>query len=394
MQSKTNMLCIMIIAGFFSRFCYCSAESDSLSKLKDVLNNHEHNFKSIFTFRAEVKAMKEKIYDVGTVKYWNREIIWFDRGSVCRKVTDGNYYGNSPEGLVLEVDDRGGRYQARRSPVNSMSIFTKESEAWYDGSTRAVVNHTESKKIARDSNYLLRYQSVFGKSLKEMLLKCYEEGKVTIQSESLDGEDCLKLRWEFPNHGGGSAWLVPSKGHCIKKLQTEFDGKIYNEYSTTLMEYKPGFWWFKDVTVKEDWGGGKLVTKEKIEVESVEFNQPIDPAVFTLKSLPPGTVINDRISGIKYVVSDGRYALDALDSAFESLQTNMDVNSVVGENDGTDEAESKVHEVNTADGVMGRSAEKGEENKPTRYSVMIVGSILVVLIMAGLIGWRKIRHGK
>ncbi len=46
------------------------------------------------------------------------------------------------------------------------------------------------------------------------------------------------------------------------------------------------------------------MTNEKIEVESVEFNQPIDPAVFTLRSLPPGTVIDNRILGLKYVVSE------------------------------------------------------------------------------------------
>ncbi len=234
MRSKTNLLYMMIVAVFLGSFCYDSSKSDSLPDFKDLLNNYENNFKSAMTFRAEVKSTKKSIYDIGTVEYWTKESIWYDRGSLCCKITDGDYFNNSPKGLVLEEDDRGGRYFTGIIVVNSMSIFTEESQAWYDGSKFATVNYFENTTVAINSNYLLRYQSVFGKSLKEMLLKCYEEGKVTVQSENLDGEACVKLQWEFPNQGGGTVWLVPSKGHCIKKLQTQFKGEILNEYSKLL----------------------------------------------------------------------------------------------------------------------------------------------------------------
>lgn len=90
-------------------------------------------------------------------------------------------------------------------------------------------------------------------------------------------------------------WVVPSKGYCIKKVQCG----SRREYTTTLKEYSPGLWWFHTVQARAVSGSETIVSR--LSVNSLTFNEPIDPDVFTvwgLDDVTPQTKVTDEMQGM------------------------------------------------------------------------------------------------
>jgi hypothetical protein len=161
------------------------------------------------------------------------------------------------------------------------------------------------EKQIREHNPIFAYQMFLHHPIQEKVLESAEQGYYfTARPDRVADDDCILLSCDYDGESVLNFWLVPSKGYCVKKMQNIWKGKVYHEYETTLKEYTPGHWWFDSVRAR-NWKGKEEEPYEDIHltVESLKFNEPIDPKAFTIAGtgIPPGTKIADRISNLNYV---------------------------------------------------------------------------------------------
>jgi len=132
------------------------------------------------------------------------------------------------------------------------------------------------------TNDLLKYQSARSATLKENILASARNGYYfTARGDTVDGDDCILLTCDYTKTGSTlKIWIVPSKGYCIKKMQDGSKSKVDNEYTTILREYSPGMWWFDSVQARRNTGKETVVSK--LSVDSLTFNELVDPEIFTV----------------------------------------------------------------------------------------------------------------
>lgn len=199
------------------------------------------------------------------------------------------------------------RKYARALRVGQVDIDSGESNIDYIPSSNMVFvrpprwsNHYKIR-----TNDLLKYQSARGATLKENILASARNGYYfTATSETVDGDDCVLLTCDYTNREITlKIWVVRSKGYCIKKIQDIFKGEINDEYTTTLKEYSPGMWWFDSVQARRTTGKETVVCR--LSVDSLTFNEPIDPEIFTVWGIDISseTKIWDEMQGTMHTLA-------------------------------------------------------------------------------------------
>ncbi len=203
-----------------------------------------------------------------------------------RVIYDGDHFRKDQ----LETRFRGAdeyRKYAGALRVGQVDIDSAESNIDYIPSNNMVFIRPPrwSDRYKIRGNDLMRYQSARRATLKENILASARNGYYfTARSETVDGDDCVLLTCDYTNPESTlKIWIVPSKGYCIKKMQDGSKSKVDDEYTTILKEYSPGIWWFDTVQVKKASGRETIVSD--LSVDSLTFNEPIDPNIFTVWGL-------------------------------------------------------------------------------------------------------------
>ncbi len=279
-------------------------ESVKLSEqLRNIIERNQANWDSVKTMQGIVRIeMKTDYGDQGISHIIETEKFWFDGNRQRSDILNNEQVGR--EG-PLEREDSGGRKAIVTGRDKGMiEIKTGQSTIWYIPRI-SNVNIFPSKEDAtrlRRENKLLGYQSINGTALKKAVLDIAKNGlDCTVTNETIDKDECLLLEYNLSNERVWKIWVVPSKGHCIKKMQSMSKGLLYSEFITTLKEYPPGIWWLDSVKSRDSLGG-RLNYEENVFVDSLTFNEPIDPNIFTLAgtNIPHGTRVHDRITGKSY----------------------------------------------------------------------------------------------
>ena len=236
--------------------------------------------------------------------------FWYDRSHSRTDLLESKFIGKETDPLLLKYESTGGTAHISPRAIGYTEIKSIESKMKYLPSIPRIFiipQKEEARRNIRPPFQFMYYQTVEGDTLKEDALRLAKlDQYFTVKNETADGDDCLLL--EHYNVGYGVTtkfWIVPSKGYCIKKMQLVQKGIVRKGYTTTLKEYLPGIWWFDSVKAIR-LGGPEGINPDKnveLSVKSLTLNEPIDPKTFTLAdtNIPPGTEVQDDISGQRYV---------------------------------------------------------------------------------------------
>ena len=307
----------MLIVVFLCMADSLQAEKESSKKLEKLspeviaaMEGNQKTIDSIHTFQALITRRSTHDYgEKGSRQLIEKLKIWYDGNNYRKDVLESKFVGKETEPLSLGEVEGGGHSYFKPPPVGDVEIVSTKSRIYYYPPTEYIGIHSikerdKSEKIR--SNIVLMYQSSMGHSLKEQILRSVDFGYYyAAMKEKIDEEDCILLACEFPESKMGSkVWVVPSKGHCIKKIQSINKDKVSREYTTTLKKYPPGIWWFESVKVGKS-RRGDVIRCSEISVNSITFNKPIDPEIFTVWAIDvtPKTKVHDKIQGITYTLA-------------------------------------------------------------------------------------------
>jgi hypothetical protein len=267
---------------------------DSGKLSRDALSAMEGNQATLDSIRTmQATLTKSSSHSFSGKKGYNLE-------ERHRIVCDGDHFRKDQ----LETWFRGAdeyRGYEKALPIGQVDIDSAQSNIdYFPPNSRVFVRPpkwSESYKIR--TNDLMKYQSARGATLKENVLASAKNGfYFTATKETVDGEDCVLLTCDYTHPESTlKIWVVPSKGYCIKKMQDGSKGKIDDEYTTTLKEYSPGTWWFGTVKATKSTGLETVVCR--LSLDSLIFNAPLDPDVFTVWGLDitSRTTITDEMQG-------------------------------------------------------------------------------------------------
>lgn len=199
-------------------------------------------------------------------------------------------------------------YENYGSEVGTIDIDSVESNIDYIPSNDNIfIRHPKwSNSYKIRNNPVLEFQSIRGGTLQENILTSAKNGYYfTAKDDKVDGEKSVLLTCDYTNPPSTlRIWVIPSKGFCIKKVEDGSKGKIDYEYTTTLKKYPPGIWWFKTVKVGK-FRQGNVIQGSEISVNSIEFNKPVDPEIFTVwgMDLTAKTKVYDEIQNTTYTLA-------------------------------------------------------------------------------------------
>ena len=299
---------LITMLSVFLLICYTKNFGSELPpEVLTAIRENQKTIDSVKTFHATTKRTDQITREQGKRTLFVVQEVWYDGSHFRIDVKDSKFIGKDTTDLVLEESPDGGVKVFAPPPIRSWEIRLKESRLAFHGGDRVnIYPYQWDKENIVSQCPILRFSMFRFTTLQEQVLRNKRQGYIwSAQSDSLDGEECILLSCSYPDYNqSAKAWVVPSKGYCIKKRQSTNQGTVAFEYETTLKEYSPGFWWF-DRAVQKRRKTGEKEPFETIElsIEKIEFNKPLDPKVFTIAgtNIPEGTRITDRISGRDYV---------------------------------------------------------------------------------------------
>lgn len=278
------------------------------NEIRNIVDRNQANFDSVNSIQGRIDTRTTVSYgDKGSRVREHIEEIWCDGGHFRSDTLEDKFTGQETEPLLIDRDSDGREIFLGTRPAGHVHIESIESGLEYfpdAGSVTIRPSMWDSDK--RNMNKLLHYQSYWGDTLKEIIMKMAQRGSYfTVRSEKMGTDECLLLENDYSDAKTGfRIWVVPSKGYCIRRLQSFYRGRITQEYTTTLREYLPGIWWFNSVrsriaAVKQAGRPEKIV---ELSVSSLQLNEPINPKTFTLEgtNIPHGTKVRDNITGRRY----------------------------------------------------------------------------------------------
>jgi hypothetical protein len=278
-------------------------------EMRNIVDRNQKSFDSLRWMHGTVRIVSTNSYkDKGSRVKEQTEAIWYDGSHSRTDILESKFVGKETDPLLLEEDSRGGRRTYMPQPIGYIKIESIESKMHYHPGIQTVFISSpeqDARRYLRSIN-LLHYQTMTGRTLKEVVLRCAEKDYYfTVKSETIEGDDCLLLEHYNANYDiTRKIWIVPTKGHCIKKMQLLQKGIVHEEYTTTLKEHLPGIWWFDSVNAKTRGDRTGIIPDRNIElsVKSLTLNQPIDRKTFTLAgtNIPRGTKVLDDTSGKRY----------------------------------------------------------------------------------------------
>ncbi len=298
--------------------------SDLLKKLNpEVIAAMEGNQKtidSIQTLQAVITLNSTHDYGEKGYRQMTQKLrIWYDGNNTRKDVLESRFTGKDTEPLSLGQVEGEGQAYFEPPPVGDVEIQTSKSHIYYIPPTEYVGIYSSEKDKSEIlwSNNITNYQSVIGHSLKEKILQSASLGYYfTTTSEKIGEDDCVLLSCDYSDvQMVLKIWVVPSKGYCIKKLQSIYKEKVANEYTTTLKKYSPNIWWFDTVKVGES-RQGDVITSSEISVNSLILNEPLHPDIFTVWGIDvtPNTKVHDEIQGTTYTLAVDKTEIQQADN--------------------------------------------------------------------------------
>jgi len=303
-------------------------------EMRNIIDSNQKNFDSVRLIHGTIKIVSTNSYkDKGSRVKEQTEEIWYDGSHSRMDILESKFVGKETDPLLLEEDNRGGKTTFEPVPIGYTEIESIESKMLYHPNVQTVdilPPEQDAGRYLRSIN-LMNYQTITGRTLREVVLRCAENYLYfTVKSETADEDDCLLLECYNSKYDiTRKIWIVPSKGYCIKKMQLLQKGIVHDEYTTTLKEYLPGLWWFDSVKAYTR-GDSTGTTSDKtweLSVKSLTLNEPINQKTFTLAgtNIPPGTKVRDHISGLRYVYGIGyELAQEDVDLALDALKNSQD----------------------------------------------------------------------
>jgi len=304
---KTMVYLITVLSAFFFICDTRSLGSELSPEVLTAIRENQKTIDSVKTFHATTKRTDHITREQGKRALFVVQEVWYDGSHYRIDVKDSKFIGKDTTDLVLEKSPYGGKKVFAPPPIRSLEIRSKGSRLNFNaGSWIYIRPYQWDKENIVSQCPILRFNMFRFTTLREQVLRNKQQGYIwTAQPDSLNGEECILLSCSYPDYNqSAQAWIVPAKGHCIMKRQSTSDGTVTFEYETTLKQYSPGLWWFGSVVQKRRKPGEKDPFETiELTIEKIEFNEPIDPEVFTIAGtdIPKGTRIRDRISGRDYV---------------------------------------------------------------------------------------------
>jgi len=116
--------------------------------------------------------------------------------------------------------------------------------------------------------------------------------------ESLSGVACKKITFSgFEDRGDVSYWIAPDKGCSVVRMEGDW-GKgtpgNYRSITDLVVEpYKNTGIWFPAEAEYQRIKGGQVTIHERLKVEALSFNEPLDETIFTpiAMNVPAGTAV-------------------------------------------------------------------------------------------------------
>lgn len=132
----------------------------------------------------------------------------------------------------------------------------------------------------------------------DLLLTRPDRKSTSTREDSIGGEPVQRVEYERKDGCWLRAWISPAKNYSV--LRMEIADKREDGQWLTSIECRPkahddGAVWFPESVTARKHRNGELMEEEIVTIRSAAFNQPVDPALFTLERLgmPPGNMIQD-----------------------------------------------------------------------------------------------------
>ena len=126
-----------------------------------------------------------------------------------------------------------------------------------------------------------------------------ERSNLSMVDETLEGIPCKKICFVIlnakKNPVKNSFWIAPEMGYSV--IQNESSRDRFRSYTKLVVkEYRNTGLWFPVSSISEALDDGKRLTYEKLTIDVLSLNEPLDAKYFTIGNLNvlPGT----RVTGI------------------------------------------------------------------------------------------------
>lgn len=278
-----------------------------------IVEGNQTTLECVKTMQARIKTVStESFGPKGSRQLMTVQRIQFDGTHLRKDMLQSKFIGKETEPLLVEhkEGDEIHRGYFRPPPVGEVEIDSNDFGIDYYPPNNTIFVRTGqwSNRYKINANDLLKYQSARGGSLRKNVLLSAKAGYYfTTQPQRVGGDDCILLECDYANPESTlRIWVVPSKGYCVKKMQDLFEGKVTEEYITTLRKYSGGIWWFDSVKAK--WARQNRGSSSELSVDSLIFNKSIDGKVFTIAGVEVplcGTRLINEITKPKQVPQSG-----------------------------------------------------------------------------------------
>jgi len=119
------------------------------------------------------------------------------------------------------------------------------------------------------------------------------------RAEPIDDEPVQRVEYERKDGCWIRAWISPAKNYSVLRMEIAARRKDGSEWVTSIdcrpKAHNNGAVWFPESVTLRQHRNGELMEEEIATIRSAAFNQPVDPAVFTMERLgmPLGHMIQD-----------------------------------------------------------------------------------------------------
>jgi hypothetical protein len=386
--------------------CWAQTDLGDIPK-QDVLKFLQDGFTFAMSNLSNVKIVAQTDYRRDP-EYLNVYLKNMGRNRITHKVMVTEFYkvGNKEH---YEIFDNLDDFEKRLA--HSVEIF--------DGSCRLNWRSTKNSKdtktqvgratlvmAERPREYLFSPKQLFGQkrgySANDVLFGPFSE--VEIKKESVSNLECYKLTRGIDVNGVRyklSCWISPERMCLPVKMELcDFDDVKLDSIEVTEFEQdSDGSWFPKKTTLRyyvkhenKYWEAGT----DMITVKTLQFQPEIENDIFDTSPLrlPVGTVVQDRITEMEYVVGEGMVSNIQVESAIDSVLDNM--RETVGERCIISNSVSDSKEIlKTSDNVsqsllsnegvftteLAQDNASGSFSFPRRWIVLIVSSIFILLLV-------------
>jgi hypothetical protein len=128
--------------------------------------------------------------------------------------------------------------------------------------------------------------------------------------EKKDGHDCIRLTLSIVSARGSEShitlWHDVDRNYLVWK-RTRTNDKTSTRSEWEILEFaEPVSGVFVPMKCGRKWFGsdGELSSSAEITLADVEVNKPIPASAFQLPMIPPGTMLEDDISGTSYPINE------------------------------------------------------------------------------------------